>query len=451
MDHTTEPDASGTLSLTATVAMGTGVMIGAGIFALTGQIAELAGPLFPIAFVVAAVISGLSAYSYIRVSSTWPSAGGIAMILSKAYGRSTVTAAGSMLMVLSMVISESLVARTFGTYTLRLFDVADTSVLVPVLALGLILFGFVVNIAGNDVIGTVSKVAAVLKVGGIVVFATVTLWAAGFSFETASAGQGTSTGAGGMLAGIALAILAYKGFTTITNSGGEVEDPHRNVGRAIVISLVVCVVVYLLVAWAVGSTLTIEQIVEARDYSLAEAARPALGSTSVVFTIVIAIIATASGLLASQFAVSRMLAMLTDMALIPHRHFGMPGGVRQHTLVYTVVVAGALAVFFDLSRIASIGAVFYLVMDVAVHWGVWRHLRDEVEARGWVPLAAIAADTVALAAFLVVKGRDDPLIIVLSVTGVVGIFLFEGAYLRVRGPADTDGADPVDADSDGPA
>lgn len=43
--------------------MGTGVMIGAGIFALTGQIAELAGPLFPLAFVAGAVISGFSAYS----------------------------------------------------------------------------------------------------------------------------------------------------------------------------------------------------------------------------------------------------------------------------------------------------------------------------------------------------------------------------------------------------
>ena len=437
MDTMNEPVSSSSLSLTSTVAMGTGVMIGAGIFALTGQIAELAGPWFPIAFVIAAIISGLSAYSYIKVSNTWPSAGGIAMILSKAYGRSTITAAGAMLMVFSMIISESLVARTFGTYTLRLFDVADTSVLVPVLALGLILFGFAVNIAGNTVIGTVSKVAAVLKVCGIVAFAAVTLWAAGFSFQSAaSAGATVDSGAGGMLAAIALAILAYKGFTTITNSGGEVEDPHRNVGRAIVISLAICVVVYLLVAWAVVSTLTVQEIVDAKNYSLAEAARPALGNASAVFTIVIAIIATASGLLASQFAVSRMLAMLTDMALIPHRHFGMPGGIRQHTLVYTVVVAGALAVFFDLSRIASIGAIFYLVMDIAIHWGVWRHLRKAVQARGWVPLTAIAADVLTLVAFLIVKGSSDPLIIVLSTAGIAGIFAFEGIYLHVRGPAD---------------
>ncbi len=175
------------------------------------------------------------------------------------------------------------------------------------------------------------------------------------------------------------------------------RDPHRNVGRAIAISLAVCVVVYLLVAYAVGSTLTITEVVDANDYSLAEAAWPVFGDAGVVFTVVIAIIATASGLLASQFAVSRMLAMLTDMAVIPHRHFGLRGGIRQHTLVYTVVVAGGLAVFFDLSGIASIGAIFYLVMDIVIHWGVFRHLRTDVGARAWVPLAAIAADAVALA------------------------------------------------------
>ncbi len=425
----------GTLTLSGTVAMGTGVMIGAGIFALTGQIAELAGPLFPVAFVIAAIISGLSAYGYIKVSNAHPSAGGIAMILSRAYGRSTITAAGSMLMVFSMVINESLVARTFGTYTLRLFNVADTSSLVPLLALGLIVAAFLVNIAGNKVIGTVSKIAAVLKVGGILVFAAVTLVVAGFSFSSASAGLASSDpGAAGMLAGVALAILAYKGFTTITNSGGEVRDPHRNVGRAIVISLAICVVVYLLVAFAVGSTLSISEIIQAKNYALAEAARPAMGDAGVAFTVAIAIVATASGLLASLFAVSRMLAMLTDMALIPHRHFGMPGGVRQHTLVYTVVVAGTLAVFFDLSRIAAIGAIFYLVMDIAIQWGVFRHLRDDVDARGWIPIAAIVADAVALIAFVVIKGRDDPLIIVLASAGVAAIFAFEAVYLKVRGP-----------------
>lgn len=418
------------LTLVGTIAMGTGVMIGAGIFALTGQVAELAGSLFPAAFLLAAVISGFSAYTYIKVSNKYPSAGGIAMILKKAYGETTITGAAALLMAFSMIISESLVARTFAAYTLELFDVGNNTLLVPILAVGLIVAAFLVNIAGNKVIGTVSKVTAVIKIGGILIFALVALWAADFSFQAADSGSMAADGsATGFLAAVALAILAYKGFTTITNSGGEVVDPQKNVGRAIIISLAICLVIYMLVALAVGSTLTIGEIVAARDYSLAEAARPAVGQYGLWFTVAIAIIATASGVLASIFAVSRMLAMLTDMKLIPHRHFGMPGSIQKHTLVYTVVAASLLAAFFDLSRIAALGAIFYLIMDVIIHWGIYRHLRHDVGARSWILLTAIALDLLVLGAFLVMKAKSDPMIIAISLGGLAIIFGFEKLYL----------------------
>ncbi|MCR9194668.1 MAG: APC family permease [Hyphomonas sp.] len=422
----------GSLSLAGTVAMGTGVMIGAGIFALTGQVADLAGPLFPVAFLLAAIISGFSAYTYIKMSNKYPSAGGIGMILHKAYGHSVMTGASALLMAFSMVINESLVARTFGTYTLQLFDVSAASSLVPLLAVGLIVLAFLINIAGNSVIGTISKITASLKIGGILVFAGVALWASGFSFEAASTPDAQSGTVTGFFAGVAIAILAYKGFTTITNSGDEVENPTKNVGRAIMISLAICLVVYLAVAFAVGSSLSIEEIAAARDFALAEASRPALGNTGVIFTVIIAIIATSSGLLASIFAVSRMLAMLTDMDLIPHKHFGMPGDIQRHTLVYTVVLASVLAVFFDLGRIASLGAIFYLVMDIAIHWGVLRHLRDEVGANPAILISAIVFDTVALGAFILIKLASDPLIIWIAFGAIILIFGLEILFLRTR-------------------
>lgn len=412
--------------------MGTGVMIGAGIFALTGQVAEYAGRLFPLAFLLAAVISGFSAYTYIRVTSKYPSAGGIAMILEKAYGRSIMTGACALLMAFSMIINESLVARTFGTYTMQLFDVENPTWHVPVLAVGLIVVAFLINIAGNKLIGAVSKFTAAIKILGIIGFAVAALWAAGWSFEAAPDGPPEHTSATGFLAGVALAILAYKGFTTITNSGGEVVDPNKNVGRAIMISLGICVVIYMLVAFAVGSTLSIEDIIEAKDYSLAQAARPALGDYGVWFTVAIAIVATASGLLASIFAVSRMLAMLTDMHIIPHKHFGMPGNIQQHTLVYTVVIAAVLAAFFDLSRIASLGVIFYLVMDMAIHWGVLRHLRHDVNAIAWVLVSAMLLDAGVLAAFLIIKGSADLIIVVIAFVSIAALFFFEKIFLARR-------------------
>ncbi|MCC4297220.1 APC family permease [Aurantimonas coralicida] len=417
------------ITLSGAVAMGTGVMIGAGIFALTGQIAELAGPLFPLSFLVGAIVTAFSAYTYIKMSNAFPSAGGVGMILKRAYGPTTVAAGASLLMALSMVINESLVARTFGTYSLKAFGGDPDSVLVPILGVGLIVFAYLLNASGTRSVGMFSIVMAVLKVGGIALFGVAGLWASGITFEA----TGGDMGAGGFIASIALSILAFKGFTTITNSGAEITDPHRNVGRAIVWSIAICVVVYLLVAFAVGSSLSLDRIVAAKDYALAEAAQPALGQTGFYLTVALALVATASGLIASVFAVSRMLAMLTNMNMIPHSHFGMPGTIKDHTLVYTVVVAGFLTVFFDLSRIASLGAFFYLVMDITIHWGVFRHLRQEISAHGWVLLTAIALDAVVLAAFTGMKWQSDPMIVVIGIVGMALVFLFLGMFLA-RGP-----------------
>lgn len=416
------------ITLRGAVAMGTGVMIGAGIFALTGQIAELAGPWYPLSFVAGAIVTAFSAYTYVKMSNAYPSSGGIAMILQKAYGAGAIAAAAALLMAFSMVINQSLVARTFGAYALRPFDVGRDSVLVPGLAVALIVFAYLVNKAGNRSVGLFSLALAAIKIGGIALFGISALWAAGFAFEPA-AGTVDSVSLTGFTASVALSILAFKGFTTITNSGAEIVDPHRNVGRTIMISIAICVVIYLLVAFAVGASLSLDQIVAAKDYALAAAAAPAFGPTGFYFTIALALVATASGLLASVFAVSRMLAMLTDMKMIPHSHFGMSGPIRDHTLVYTVVLASFLAVFFDLSRIASLGAFFYLIMDILIHWGVFRRLRRDIGARGWVLITAIVLDLGVLGAFGTMKMQSDPLIVIVAAVAIAAVFGFQRIYL----------------------
>ncbi len=416
------------ISLIGAISMGTGVMIGAGIFALTGQIAELAGPWFPLSFVAGGIVTGFSAYTYVKMSNAFPSAGGIAMILQKAYGPGAVAAAASLLMVLSMVINESLVARTFGTYILRPFDLGMDGVLVPMLGVALIIFAYLVNVTGNRSVGLFSVVMAVLKIGGIAIFGVAALAVGGFAFEPTSGGANNIPFAG-FTASVALSILAFKGFTTITNSGAEIVDPHRNVGRTIIFSIAICVVIYLLVSFAVSSTLSIEEIVAAKDYSLSEAAKPALGVYGFYFTIALAVIATASGLIASVFAVSRMLAMLTEMKMIPHSHFGMSGPIREHTLVYTVVIAAVLTVSFDLSRIASLGVFFYLMMDILIHWGVYRHLRHRVGARGWILITAISLDVLVLGVFSMMKMESDPLIAIIAVVTIAAVFGYERVFL----------------------
>ncbi|MCF6092502.1 APC family permease [Microaerobacter geothermalis] len=417
------------LTLTGAIGLGTGVMIGAGIFALMGQVAELAGTFFPFTFIVGAIVTAFSAYSYIKMSNAFPSAGGIAIFLVNAYGKSTIAATASLSMAISMVINQSLVARTFAVYTLQLFNVKSENFLVPVIGVALLAFAFVMNISRNRFIEVFSSITSLLKIGGIAVFAIVGLWISNFSFDSMKESVPDQT-ISGYVAAVALTLIAFKGFTTITNSGSEIIDPHRNVGRAIIISTSIVAVIYILVAWAVASNLSLGEIIQARDFALAEAARPAFGNYGLWFTVSIAIIATVSGVVASVFAVSRMTAMLTDMKLIPHRHFKMPGSIQKHMVVYMIVIAMILTISFDLSRIASLGAILYLVMDIIVHWGVLRHLLDKIKANPYIVITAIVFDVVVLSAFLWVKATTDIFVIVASFIMMLLIFFAEKFFLK---------------------
>jgi amino acid transporter len=429
-NRTMENYKENSLTLKGAVGLGTGVMISAGIFALLGQVAELAGNLFPIAFIVGGIVTGFSAYSYIKMSNVYPSAGGIGMYFVKAYGKGTITGAASLLMAFSMVINQSLVARTFGTYTLQLFNYEKGSYLIPVLGVALLAVAFIINIMSNKFIESFTLIMSLMKIFGLAAFAIVGLWISNFSVDSIVAKGSSDQTTTSYIAAIALTILAFKGFTTITNSGSEIVKPHKNITRAIIISILICTVLYALLAWAVASNLSLEEIIKAKDYALAEAARPVFGQYALWFTVAIAIIATITGIIASVFAVSRMLAMLTDMHLIPHKHFGMPGSIQKHTLVYTVVIAMVLTIFFDLSRIASMGAIFYLVMDILFHWGVLKHLRKKVEAKPYIVMTAILFDVIVLGAFIWEKVSSDLWVVLLSISLIVLIFIGEKFFLR---------------------
>jgi len=97
-----------------------------------------------------------------------------------------------------------------------------------------------------------------------------------------------------------------------------------------------------------------------------------------------------------------------------------------------LVIAIILTIFFDLSRIASIGVVFYIVMDIFIHWGVFKHLREDVHAKAWILVSAIILDFVVLLAFLWVKAKSDIFIVWVSVAGVLIVFAAEKWFLKLH-------------------
>ncbi len=292
----------------------------------------------------------------------------------------------------------------------------------------MLVVALIINLLKNSFIQSLSFVMSFVKIIGILIFALGGLFLSE-SVSRCVPKSDSEFGISGFLGATALGILAYKGFTTITNSGSEIKKPEKNIGRAIVISILICLVVYILVSVAVSCNLSIEEIVKAKNYSLAEAARPAFGDAGLLFTVIFAVVATISGIIASIFAVSRMFSMLEEMGLAPKIRLGFLGDVHENALYFIVGSAILLTIFFDLSRIASLGAVFYIVMDIQIHWGLIRHLREEVDVNIAVLITAILLDAVVLGFFLWVKAQTDMTIVMISVGGVALVFALEKIYL----------------------
>lgn len=425
------------LSLLGSVSLGTGVMIGAGIFVLMGQIAELVGDLFPIAFIAGAIVVGFSSYSYVKFSNAYPSSGGVAKFLTKAFGPGTAAGSFSLLMYISMVVAESLVAGTFGAYTLRLFP-PEYSGYASILGVILIGVAYIINISGNKIIEVTATFTAIIKVAGIALLAISGLIISGLPTITgnyvASNSQALPEGFG-FVAALALSILAFKGFTTITNQGGDIKNPHKNVGRSIIISIAVCTIIYVVLALSVAGGLSVEEIIIAKDYALAAAAKPLFGEWGSILTILLAIVATVSGVIASVYSASRMLGMLGGMKQVPDMN--KMKKLKNPSLIFTVSLAILLTILFDLTRIASIGAIFYLIMDIAIHWGLFRHLKKEVKFNPIIPIIAIVMDIVILSAFIYLKYVNDPFVLVVAGIGIALVFLFQ--FLFMKSHTDKDG------------
>jgi amino acid transporter len=418
------------ISLVGSISLGTGVMLGAGIFALVGQVAEMAGSWLPWAFLAAAAVTGMSAYAYAVYSRSNPTSGGIAMLLRAGYGDGVIAGSFSLFMYVSMVLAQSLLARTFGTYLLRPFGLQDSAVLVPVLGVAAIVAAVVVNLMGNRLVEGSATVTAIIKIVGVGVLAIAGLigavaLGAGEVLTAPSAGE---RGALGVVAGIGLCVLAFKGFTTITNQGADIAKPEVNLGRSIAISIALCAVLYLLVALAVLSSLSVSDIVAAKDSALADAAAPIFGPAGIAITVAVAVVATLSGLVASLFSVSRLFAMLQDMSVVPH----LPDGLGRQPLLITAALALLVSVFLDLTSIASIGILLYLTMDIAVQWAVLTRLSGETGARPWLPIATIVLDVALLVALVIVRADIAPVSLIVASAVAAAIFLSQVLVARQR-------------------
>lgn len=367
------------------VSMGIGAMVGAGIFALLGEAGAIARSAVWISFLIGGGIALLSGYSMGRLGARYPAAGGVVEYLVQGFGVGRFSGAMSVMMYISALVAVSLVARTFGSYAHALLPAGAPDWLVEVFAAAVVLTFMLVNLDGARAMARLENLVVLIKMVVLVGFAIIGM----IYISPDRLAPRTYPAVATIFYSVAVTFFAYEGFRIVTNAAEDMRDPARNLPRAIMTAILLVMAVYVGVAVSVFGNLQPDDVVAAKDFALAEAARPILGQLGFRIVAFAALFATASAINASLYAVTNVTYQLASLGELPGA-FGEPIGHSREGLVVSSCIIIVLAIFFDLSSIAAIGALSMLIIHLTTHVGHLRLLGETGAVPSLVILAIIA-------------------------------------------------------------
>ena len=381
---------------------GTGNIIGAGIYVLVGKVAGEAGMLAPLAFLIAAVVAGLTGLSYGELGARYPVSAGEAVYLHRAFDRRWLSVAAGLLIALAGLVSAATMAHGFVGYFSELVAVPAT--LTMMIFIGALTLIAVRGIAESAL---VAALLTLVEAGGLLWIISVAApnLADLPEFPLAELVPQTGPVWAGVFAGAFLAFFAFIGFEDMVSIAEEVRNPARTVPRGIMLAFVSATLLYLLVTLVAVATLP-PAVLAATEAPLAEVYHAAT-NRSVVFISLIGLVAVINGALIQIIKAARVFYGMSCNGWLPS-FFGVVNRRTRTPLRATLVAGGIvlfLAVALPLVSLAKTTSAMVLIVFVLVNVALIRIKQLEPPPTGvralpvWVPvLGALASAAILLAA-----------------------------------------------------
>jgi APA family basic amino acid/polyamine antiporter len=401
---------------------GVGVIIGTGIFVLTGQVAkDKAGPAVAISFVVAAIVCGLAALCYAEFASTVPVAGSAYTFSYATLGEFPAWIIGWDL-ILELALGAAVVAVGWSGYAKSLLDglgihlpeaIAGEEATFNIPAMLVVLAVTALLVLGTKISSRLNAIIVAIKIAVILMVIV-----AGFFFIKASnytpfvpkahptpAVEGVkapliqvlfgftpvSFGWFGVFAAVAVVFFAFIGFDVVATAAEEARKPQRDLPLAIIGSLVICTTLYILVSLVVVGMVNYTQL--SAEAPLADAFKSvghpgfativSVGALAGLTTVVLILLLGQSRVF---FAMSRDGLLPSWLAAV-HPRFGTP---YRSTIIMGLIVAlmAGLIPLAALAELVNIGTLFAFVL-VSVGVVILRRTRPDLQRSfrtPWVPV-----------------------------------------------------------------
>ena len=230
-----------------------------------------------------------------------------------------------------------------------------------------------------------------------------------------------------LAAGGMIIFLAYEGFELIANTAQDVRDAKQTLPRAYYTAVSFVIVLYVLVALVTVGNLTVDRIIDAKDYALAEAARPFLGQAGFVMIAVAALLSTASAINATLYGASRLSYCIARDGELPaaleRKIWGQPIEGLFITAGLTLLVANT----FDLTSISTLGSAGFLLIFTAVNFANVRQ-SNHTQSWRWVSVLGAISCLAALGALIWQTATTSPTKLWVLAAMVALAMAIEGSY-----------------------
>lgn len=402
-----------------------GDTVGAGIYALVGEVgAEVGGAIWT-AFTVALILALLTAFAYAELVTKYPQAAGSALYVDKAYKTPFLTFMIGFAVMASGIASASTLARAFaGDYFSEFIDA-------PIVLIALI---FIVVIAAINLRGIaesvkINVVLTAIEVTGlalIVLIGVVALGQGDADFGRNLEFKGGENVFLAIVGGAALSFYALIGFEDSVNVAEETHDPSRIFPRALFTGLAVAGVIYLLVTLAASSVVPVADL-SASDGPLLEVVKQGPLNFPVKLFSFIALLAVANGALINMITASRLVYGMSRREIVPRAFSRVLEGRRTPhvAIAFTTAIAAVLIATGDLEDLADTTVLLLLLVFTVVNVTAIVLRRDTVEHDHFTaPVVLPALGAVVSLALIVDTVLDDS-----SVAVRAGILLAVGALL----------------------
>jgi amino acid transporter len=388
------------LGLPLLVLYGTGITIGAGIYVLVGQVAGHAGSYAPWSFVLAATVMALTVASYAELSTRFPvSAGEAAYVMAAFQSRGFATAIGLLTVAIGVISSAAVTLGSAG-YIQQFVPVPQYLIAIAVLALlgGVAAWGILESVL-------LASAFTLIEVGGLLIIIIAAIRAdLPFTAAVTQLPPLNATALSGIAFGGLLAFFAFIGFEDLANVVEEARVPHRDIPRAMVLTLLISTVLYVLVAAIAVSAVSVERL-SASAAPLSLVFREVAGVSPATIT-AIAIVATLNTILAQMTMAARVIYGLAREGSLPAFLARVDPRTRTPlaATVFVIMAIVPLALLVPLTPLAEITSLatltVFAVVNLALLW--LRHrgvesLVPHVTVPAWVPAIGLATCTAMIA------------------------------------------------------